>query len=207
MRYGLSKRQITVVLGAAAVALACALPRPLVLYNRLPSVPIGWYVYGGRDVRHGDVVAFELPPSVRGYARRRGTGVDPIILKRVAAVEGDLVRVSGRTVYVNGRFFGPVLAADSAGRPLPQWHGDRRLREGEVFVLSEKRRSFDSRYFGPLRVSDLLGAYRPLRTTSAPARRGQSILLSHGDWQHGCQFQAQQDKRGSCASAQLLLLD
>ena len=62
-----------------------------------------------------------------------------------------------------------VLPADRWGRPLPSWQQCRRLRSGELFLLSVTNpASFDSRYFGPVRATAVIGVARPVWLESRP---------------------------------------
>ncbi len=59
--------------------------------------------------------------------------------------------------------FAGALAADRWGRPLPSWPQCRRLRPGELFLLSVTNpASFASRYFGPVSAADVIGVARPV---------------------------------------------
>jgi conjugative transfer signal peptidase TraF len=120
------------------------------------------------------VVVLCLPPGPgtrlalrRGYI---GPGVCPggtePLLKPVAAIAGDVVRVTAAGIVVNGM---PVpntaaLARDSAGRPLqPVAIGTYPVQPGEVWLLSSlAANSFDSRYLGPVPVAGIRGLARPV---------------------------------------------
>jgi type IV secretory pathway protease TraF len=78
-------------------------------------------------------------------------------LKPVAAVVGDRVCRFGARVFVLYRFAAFALHSDSAGRPMPIWHGCRTLKAGEIFLLAGHPASFDSRYFGALRTEHAVG--------------------------------------------------
>jgi type IV secretory pathway protease TraF len=68
-------------------------------------------------------------------------------------------------VLIDGRLAAVQRAADAQGRRLPQWQECRRLRAGELFLLSETSdSSFDSRYFGPITVDRVIGRARALWT-------------------------------------------
>ena len=73
------------------------------------------------------------------------------------------VCVTGGVVHTDGVPVATVLRVDGMGRPLLAWPSCRRLRPGELFLLSTTNpASFDSRYFGPVRVSAVLGIAHPL---------------------------------------------
>lgn len=142
--------------------------RKLVLYNRTPSVPVGWYVYAGRSPRVGDLIAFTLPTAAHDYARSRGESIHVRLLKPVLAVEGDRVSTTGGALRVNGVSFGTIAVVDAAGRPLPSWQADRVLVNDELIVGSAKDHSFDSRFFGSIHVAQVQGVYRRI-TWGSPA--------------------------------------
>jgi type IV secretory pathway protease TraF len=55
------------------------------------------------------------------------------------------------------------------GRPLHAWSACRRLRPGELFLLSTTNpASFDSRYFGPVRADAVLGVAHPIWLEKRP---------------------------------------
>lgn len=149
--------------GVLLIALSMSPRTPRLLYNRTPSVPIGWYVRSGDTPRLGDLVAFPLPAAAHEYARRRGASADLLLLKPVVAVGGDRVSTVGGGLRINGNLIGSVRSSDSAGRALPLCQLDRVLADGELFVGSISiSHSFDSRYFGPVHASQIVGVYRPL---------------------------------------------
>ena len=168
MQIDRAPRRMLVVVGIAAALMTIPMPRcPLVLYNRTPSLPIGWYIYCGASIHRGDVVAFALPPTAWSYARLRGESTRVLLLKHVLAIRGDLVSTLHGELRINGAFVGSIAAVDSAGRPLPQWMACRILADDELLVGSTHPRSFDSRYFGPIHANQVLGLYRKL-TFSLP---------------------------------------
>ena len=84
---------------------------------------------------------------------------------RPAAEDGTLEM----TVRIDGVPSAAVLPADRWGRPLPSWSQCRRLRPGELFLLSVTNpASFDSRYFGPVSVAAVIGVARPVWLESRP---------------------------------------
>ena len=162
----LTSRRVRVLACVAAGLMLCTFPprrsSPLVLYNRTPSLPTGFYVYCGGPAHRGDVVAFALPRSAWPYARLRGEATDLRLLKHVLAAGGDFVSTRGGEFRVNGVCVGPIAPVDAAGRPLRRWSAARVLSEDELLVGSTYDRSFDSRYFGPIHTDQVLGVYRPL---------------------------------------------
>jgi conjugative transfer signal peptidase TraF len=134
------------------------------VWNASASAPIGLYrLLSGNAVR-GDLVLVRTPNSVRQLAAERGylPATVPLV-KRVAAVGGDVICAAGDAISVNGRVVAERLAHDRSGRPLPAWSGCHLLDGGEVFLLMEGvSDSFDGRYFGPVPTATIVGRLAPL---------------------------------------------
>jgi len=160
-----------IILASLATAYAAGLR-----INTTPSMPSGiWMIVSARTApKRGDIVAVCLPDGAalrqamhRGYiaAGPCPDEAEPLV-KPVATVGGDLVRVSANGISVNET---PVantaaLTRDEAGRVLhPVPAGSYRVAADEVWLLSgHDPRSFDSRYFGAVPIADVLGVARPL---------------------------------------------
>jgi conjugative transfer signal peptidase TraF len=156
--------------GLAALAWgSCVSPLPRVIYNASDSVAVGWYRVDphshGNAVPHvGSLVLVPLPADVAALAaRRRYLPLGTPLLKPVAAVAPQRVCVAGGIVRIDGGTVAATLRADGMDRPLHGWSQCRRLRPGELFLLSTTNpASFDSRYFGPVRTSRVLGIAYPV---------------------------------------------
>ena len=154
---------VTVAMMSLAGAVADRTPA-LALINESPSLPEGVYLrqVGGDPVR-GATVALPPPQAARPYLVALGMPPEVLLIKRVAAVEGDLVCREADVVTGAG-WAVRAVEHDNGGRPLPRWSGCRRLGPGELFVLGDTANSFDSRYFGPVGVGDLDGVFREVLT-------------------------------------------
>lgn len=167
--------RVTIGTFAVSLALLAGLAEMGLRYNGTPSVPTGFYWLEENtdaDVSLSSYVAFCPPPTqLFVEARRRGylaRGTCPAgtvaLLKVVAAVTGDVVRIDAMGVHINGKLWpeSRLLPFDRLGRTLPVKFGERRLEEGELLLMSERFvDGFDGRYFGPVLRTDLLGrAYR-----------------------------------------------
>jgi conjugative transfer signal peptidase TraF len=152
------------LLGACALsALICLRVEPLVIHNRSPSAPIGFYVRSRAAASAGDFVTLRPPASVRAYAAQRGFGDESDrFLKRIVATPGQRVCAVGDTILIDGEPRAGRAARDSAGRPLPRWTGCVGLGAGEVFLLGAGEDSFDGRYWGVTRRDEIDGVWRPL---------------------------------------------
>jgi conjugative transfer signal peptidase TraF len=103
---------------------------------------------------------------VRQLAAERGYLPQNVpLVKRVAALGGDIVCAAGDVISINGRAVAQRLARDRLGRPLPGWTGCQTLDPDDVFLLMENvAGSFDGRYFGPVRRAAIIGRLAPLWT-------------------------------------------
>ncbi|MGH8159784.1 MAG: S26 family signal peptidase [Rhodanobacter sp.] len=162
--------------GLAALAWAFVVsPLPRFVYNPSDSVAIGWYRIDPHTRRRaaphvGSLVLVPLPADAAALAARRGylpMGIP--LLKPVAAVAPQQVCISEGIVRIDGMPMAAVLRRDGMGRPLRAWPSCRRLRPGELFLLSMTHpASFDSRYFGPVRASTVLGIAHPVWLEKRP---------------------------------------
>jgi conjugative transfer signal peptidase TraF len=154
------------ITGLASLAWALfAKPMPRVIYNASDSVPVGWYRIGPpRALRVGSFVLIHLPAAPRTLAARRGYLPWRIpLLKRIGAMAPQVVCIRDDIVRVDGVRIATTLPVDGSGRRLTPWRQCRRLRAGELFLLSTSNpASFDSRYFGPVNTSAVIGQAHPL---------------------------------------------
>lgn len=140
-------------------------PRPAIIWNASASVPVGLYRVASGIPKLGDLVLVRTPDFLRTLADKRHylpSGVP--LVKRVAAISGDVVCASNLTVFINGKQVVRQLKADHAGRPLPHWKACQKLAPDEFFLLAEAPDSFDSRYFGPVKNVHIIGRLVPLWT-------------------------------------------
>lgn len=159
------KRAVTLITAASACAMllisAVAKPTPVLVWNASPSVPIGLYFVEKHRPSRGEIAVIRLQGATLNLAdERRYLPASAVVLKRVAATDGDTVCRFGAHVFVNGRLLAKALRHDKMSRPLPSWRGCIGLRSGQVFVLSSRKDSFDSRYFGPVDARNVLGTAR-----------------------------------------------
>lgn len=153
----------------AATAVACGMSSFVgsqLVYNWTESVPRGLYwLTRSSDVDRGALVAAAVPASVQRLVRERQyLPSGAMLLKPMAAAEGDHVCTTTGVVVVNGKPIGKVLSQDSMGRPLPRADICKVLGKGEIYLASSHPQSFDSRVFGPVRQGDLRGEATALWT-------------------------------------------
>ncbi len=135
-------------------------------YQSSDSMPKGWYVYKPTPflLHRGEVVVFHLPRPWEHYLLTRHFILPHTwLLKKVAAVPGDLVCIRDQAIYINQQRFGAVLQDSKALGPLPKLNFCRPLKPGEYMLMSGQiERSFDSRYFGPILRPEIVGeAFQP----------------------------------------------
>jgi conjugative transfer signal peptidase TraF len=151
---------------SALATSASLVPTPRLVWNASASVPIGFYWRVTGAPSRGDLVLARAPLWARRLAAERHyLPINVPIVKRVAAVAGDVVCASGDAISIDGRVVGYRLASDRTGRSLPQWEGCETLGAGEFFLLmADVPDSFDGRYFGVTERWDIIGRLAPLWT-------------------------------------------
>lgn len=153
--------------GVALVVLSFAPKPPALVWNTTPSVPLGIYSIDRSSPRLGDIIVLAPKGQILDALQRLlNWPAGRLLLKPLAARQGDDVCRRDHALAINGRVEAAALEDGSDGRSLPRWEGCRRLEAGELFLLSDHARSFDSRYFGPALEEDVLGIARPLVTFS-----------------------------------------
>jgi type IV secretory pathway protease TraF len=107
----------------------------------------------------GDLVVVRPPETLAAFLEARGyLARDVPLLKHIAALPGQGVCRTGRTITVDGVTMGHALDHDHPGRILPGWQGCLGLADDEVFLMNfRSENSLDGRYFGPLPVSAIVG--------------------------------------------------
>ena len=167
-------RRVLVAMGLAIafVLLPAWLPLPrFLVWNASASVPVGLYwVRPIAQLRQGDLVVVDPPEPLATLLVDRGyLGQHIPLIKRVAALPGQIICRFGDQVLIDGRLRARARARDGLGRALSVWQGCQVLRLSEVFLLNaEHPASLDGRYFGPLPRRAILGHAVPLWTREAP---------------------------------------
>lgn len=153
---------------AVIIAAGCALlidtgfapRRPLLIWNVSASAPVGLYlVRAPTGIEPGDMVAAKLAEPYAPLAdQRRYLPLNVPMIKRVVAIDHDVVCADGGGVSVNGRWLAAGPLVDAKGRAMPSWQGCKPLSDGQVFLLMEEHLdSFDGRYFGVTDRQNIIG--------------------------------------------------
>lgn len=157
------------ILGASGLGLtavtAPAPQRPILVYNATASAPVGLYrLLSSTSLNRGDLVLATAPPTARTLAAERGyLPADVPLVKRIAALHGDIVCADGSSISINGTRVAGRLSVDAQDRQLPSWNGCRTLGPDDLFLLMpDVPQSFDSRYFGPIAKEAVRGRLVPL---------------------------------------------
>jgi conjugative transfer signal peptidase TraF len=142
-------------------------------WNLSASMPLGLYLPTDRSLLPGEIVAVCLPAALAQFARERGylhhgscpTGVQPL-LKRIAAVAGDVVTIQPGGVTINDTPIpnSRVATQDRYGRALPHapW-GAITLQRHQLWLMSTLHpNSLDSRTFGVVSIFDVIATATPL---------------------------------------------
>ena len=153
------------------VAIAAFVPTSLrFVWNVSASVPIGLYRIEPVDrLENTDLVAIMPDKPLADFMVKRGyIGRDVPMLKHVAALPGQEVCRTDRTITVDAVPFGDALDRDRLGRELPVWQGCQRIADDELFLMNlSVRDSLDGRYFGPIAARAVIGKATPLYTDEA----------------------------------------
>ena len=135
---------------------------PAAIINETPSMQKGLYVRVGKatDLKADEIVAMPMNKSAKDYlVDKLGYPADTLLIKRVAALPGDIVCRQADILTVAGKQL-QAKDRDRRGNVLPKWEGCIKLANEEVFILGDHPGSFDSRYFGPVSRHALSGTYR-----------------------------------------------
>lgn len=123
-----------------------------VYLNTTNSMPIGLYLIKEKKLDRGDIVV--VCESKAGiFLRRKNDTICgyEYILKKVAAIEGDIVSISINGVVVNGKKINNTQQKifDKQYEFLNSFKiQNYKLKNDEILILGEGLESWDSRYFG-----------------------------------------------------------
>jgi conjugative transfer signal peptidase TraF len=163
---------VAMLAGVALMLVSAAGVHTLIVWNATASALLGFYLVlpaGQGPLPTGELVLVRLDASAAQLYARRGylpRGVP--LLKRIAAVSGQLICEQAGKLSIDGRHVADALPADGRGRPLIPWQGCRRLQDGEIFLLvADIPASLDGRYLGPTPIRSVLGRAVPLWTMKA----------------------------------------
>lgn len=113
------------------------------------------FVYKFRGLKRGDIVTINEPSGAKNE--------NSPVIKRVAALEGDLIEIKDGSVYVNNKKLDEpyINGTETIIEPERDMsYGRVKVPEGHIFVLGDNRTrggSYDSRSFGPVSIKKVGG--------------------------------------------------
>ncbi|RYD84326.1 MAG: S26 family signal peptidase [Verrucomicrobiaceae bacterium] len=160
IRLGPIGKKIAILLAGAAAIFLLVVPinAARFVWNTSQSAPTGiyWIDQGRWDV--GERVA--VRPSRELAIDLDARGILPsgkLLIKRIAAGEGDRVCRLSDAISINGFWVVSAKTSTSTGAKLPAWEGCQVLSAGDVFLLGDTANSYDGRYFGVTHQNEILG--------------------------------------------------
>jgi conjugative transfer signal peptidase TraF len=164
-RFGLA---LSTSFAAVAVGMSTVIQStPRIVWNASASVPTGLYAVRPAGVLHiSETVLVRPPEELASFLdKRRYLPIGVPMLKRIAALPGQVVCRFHRVISVDSVPIGDALEEDRSGRPLPTWQGCLVVAQDQVFLMNRRSEaSFDGRYFGPLPANAIVGRADPLWT-------------------------------------------
>ena len=142
------------VAGMIAIALITFVVRSFYIPSEsmVPTLLVNDYLLVNKFVYHfttpsrGEILVF-IPPHM-------DTGKEVNFIKRVVAVENDVLEVRSGVLYLNGL---PMQEPFIKEPPVEDF-GPYRVPPGHVFMMGDNRNnSDDSRYWGPLPLQNVVG--------------------------------------------------
>lgn len=116
---------------------------------------IGYPYSPMEPLRKGQIVQFK-PGQIYMF----GLFEKSTVGKKVAGLPGDLVETRGDDVFINNKLVGsynPIVMEKLKAKGFAPLVFNKRLEHGEVFVMGDLPRSFDSRYWGPIKQAHVSG--------------------------------------------------
>jgi conjugative transfer signal peptidase TraF len=139
--------------------------------NITPSEPVGIYREIGGGAEPAAMVLLKQPHDSASSILKRYLPANIPLIKRIAAMPGDVVETGAYGVRVN-RILWPdsaPLTHDQEGRSLrPYPFGTYRVPAGQVWVMSNHPCGLDSRYFGPVLESSVISRLVPVAIWANP---------------------------------------
>ena len=125
----------------------------------MPSLVYLWKPGMPHQPKVGDYVLARMPKTGLGVGAREGDR----IVKKIAAIAGDSVKVAGTELWINGKHAERLwLAKSIPGKAPGDFDAEFTLQEGQLFLMGTTKESFDSRYWGAVNRESFLGYAIPL---------------------------------------------
>ena len=149
--------------------------------NLTPSEPVGIYRLVAGGAGRGVLVWLKQPAGPTASILHRYAPVNIPLIKRVAAVGGDVVQVGAHGVRIDGTLWpdSAPLERDAEGRLIQHYpFGTYRVRSSQLWVMSEHPRGIDSRYFGPIAKLSVISRLIPIVVWPSPIAT-QALLFAY----------------------------
>jgi type IV secretory pathway protease TraF len=141
----MTTERFALILTSAALLVLGTL-RATTVTNITDSMPLGLYLRTFQPPARGVIV--ELRPLV----------------KNIAAMEGDTIRITPQGTYVNDKLWpNSAIPSDTHGY-IPFRFGTYKLQPNQFWVLGDSPDSLDSRYFGFVSADEIGTTIKPLWT-------------------------------------------
>jgi type IV secretory pathway protease TraF len=147
-------RNVTALVVCAGASVALFLSLGLRFNLTSSHAPVGFWracpVTSVEAVRAGDVITYDIREFYAAEPRiadGRMSFAAPHIMKRVAALPGALIELSGDALVVNGKEYSRTRLAKESWRKVTY---PLVVPEGTVWLMDDVPAAYDSRYHGPL---------------------------------------------------------
>lgn len=149
--------------------------------NLTPSEPVGIYRVAAGGAERGVLIWLKQPTGPAAAVLHRYAPANIPLIKRVAAVAGDIVQVGTSGVHIDGTLWpdSAPLASDAEGHSFRAYPlGIYCIPAGQLWVMSEHPRGIDSRYFGPVAQTSVISRLVPVIIWSSPAA-SQALVFAY----------------------------
>jgi len=117
--------------------------------NFTESAPPGIYIVSNKPITKWHYVSI---PSENIKLNQNVVKLPTRLTKKVVGVAGDYVQVCDSGVFVNGAYLGKVRRV----KGIPDLTFSGYIEVGQIFVVNDNPKSFDSRFFGPVSESGVV---------------------------------------------------
>lgn len=125
----------------------------------MPWMVYVWHKANQVEPEVGFYVVARMPAIGMAVGARPGDR----IVKKVAAVPGDKIRIEGTELWINGIHSDRLwLAKSLPGKVVGDFDKNMTLKAGEFFLMGTTKESFDSRYWGPIHREAIIGYAYPV---------------------------------------------
>lgn len=124
------------------------------------------------DFSKGNYVSYKPKPEFQKYIEAnynlKKNKKEVTVLKKIAAVEGDVVEIIDYNIYINGEKLGKIVKLKGLTENLPNTR--KVLSKDEFFLMGETPDSFDSRYFGTVKKKEIISEIKLVASGKALER-------------------------------------